>query len=380
MLILLFIIQLSIVAAGQDFLSFGWEMFLLEITFNAFLLSLTEPPNALIFVSLNLLLFRFHFQAGIVKLQSRDPNWKNLKAVGFHYQTQPLPNTTAWFIYKLPMWFHQFSTGFMFFIELIVPFAIFGSEEIRLWTWLLFLGLQLMIWATGNLSYLNYLTVVLSTILLGNHYVSPIFSETVASSASPFYLHLFVSIIGFLLIILQFMNLWSNLFGSTPYIRKILSFLSPYHIINRYGIFAVMTTKRYEIVIEGSDDEIEWKEYLFKYKPSETNRRPRRISPYQPRLDWQAWFLPFETYMDREWFQIFLMKLLQGEKDVLKLLRYNPFQDKPPRFIRAVVYDYEFTDFKTLRETGNWWKRTYIGPYGPTYQLRDKVTDVNATS
>jgi hypothetical protein len=369
MLLLLYCVHLSIVSIGQDFLSFGWEMFLLEITFNAFFLSLTEKPNLMMFLSLNLLLFRFHFQAGAVKLQSRDINWRNFTGLAFHYLSQPLPNATAWFVHKLPLWFHKISTALMFFVELVVPFALFGSEDLRFFVWIFFVGLQALIWATGNFSYLNHLTAVFSTILLSNHYLEPLFGKALELGAPSIYVDMILSSIGSTLILLQLMNLWSNLFKPLDFFRQIQHFLSPYHIINRYGIFAVMTTKRYEIVVEGSQDGIEWKEYLFRYKPSEINRRPRRISPFQPRLDWQAWFLPFSDFEDNIWFQQFLGKLLLGENEVLALIRYNPFPDKPPLYIRAVVYDYKFTDFKTLRQTGNWWKRTYIGAYSPIIQI-----------
>lgn len=369
MLLLLFCIQLSMVSIGQDFLSFGWEMFLLEITFNAFFLSFTKTPNFLIFISLNLLLFRFHFQAGAVKLQSRDINWRNFTGLAFHYLSQPLPNATAWLVHKLPLWFHKLSTVLMFFVELIVPFALFGTDEMRFVVWIFFVGLQLLIWATGNFSYLNHLTIVFSTILLSNTYLTPIFGQPAELSVVPIYINLPLNAIGATLILLQLMNLWQNLVRPNDFIRKIQRMLSPFHIINRYGIFAIMTTKRYEIVVEGSHDGKEWKEYLFKYKPSEVNRRPRRISPFQPRLDWQAWFLPFSDFEDNTWFHLFLAKLLQGENEVINLIRHNPFPDKPPRYIRAIAYDYVYTDFKTLWQTGNWWKRTYMGTYSPTFQL-----------
>ena len=92
---LLFVFYLSIVSVGQDFLSFGWESFLLEITFYTFWVSLTPIPNLMMWINLNFLLFRFHIQAGAVKLQSHDPAWRNLTALAFHYQSQPLPNTWA---------------------------------------------------------------------------------------------------------------------------------------------------------------------------------------------------------------------------------------------------------------------------------------------
>lgn len=375
MLLLLYFLHLSIVSVGQAFLSFGWEMFLLEITFNAFFLSLTETPNLMIFISINLLLFRFHFQAGAVKLQSKDPNWANLTALFYHYQSQPLPNTLAWFAYKLPLWFHKLSTAVMFFIELIASFAIFGTEDMRFVAWIFFVALQIIIWSTGNFSYLNYLTVVLATLLLGNHYLGIFFTVPAGEISAPsIYLNMFLNTIGGIAVLFQLMNLYNNLFYPVALFAKIQHALAPFHIINRYGIFAVMTTHRYEIIIEGSHDDNEWKEYLFKYKPSETHRRPRRISPFQPRLDWQAWFLPFSSFDDNIWFQFFLIKLLQGEKDVIALLRYNPFPDKPPRYIQAAIYEYKFSDFKTLWQTGKWWERTYLGLYSPTLHLKQPIT------
>lgn len=372
---LLYILYLSIVSVGQDFLSFGWEMFLLEITVNAFFLSLTTVPNPLIWISLNLLLFRFHFQGGAVKYQSRDPNWYNLTGVAYHYQTQPLPNTQAWYFYKLPLWIHKISTAFMLFAEIIIPFFIFATEELRVFAFAILVGLQLFIWFTGNFSYLNHLTVVFCVILLSDKYLPdwfvPKYSET------PLLLEIFLSGIGAILIFLQIINLWNHFFRPNATFRKILYAFQPFHIGNRYGIFAIMTTKRYEIVIEGSDDNLTWKEYLFYYKPSEVNRRPRRISPYQPRIDWQAWFLPFSNYDSEIWLQNFLYHLLKGNPAVLSLIRYNPFSEKPPKFVRVVVYDYVFTDSKTKKELGHWWKRTFIGHYSPTLSLRETQQSIS---
>jgi hypothetical protein len=362
---LLFILYLSIVTVGQEFLSFGWESFLLEITFNAIFLSMTTVPNPWIWISLYLLLFRFHFQGGIVKLLSGDANWRNLTAVGFHYQSQPIPNTIAWYAHKLPIWFQKSSTAFMFFVELIVPFGIFfSSQEINLFVFVCFIGLQFLIWFTGNFSFLNHLTAIFSIILVSDFYFEHIgMAAPVAAAPNPLYLDIFLTVVGALLVFLQIISMWNSLFKPNPIYKCILSWLQPFHLINRYGIFAVMTTKRYEIVIEGSDDGVNWKEYLFYYKPSEVSRRPRRISPYQPRLDWQVWFLPFNPYEPEPWFKNFLFRLLKGSKPVLALLRHNPFPNKPPKCIRVLFYDYEFTSFQEKAETGNWWKRTYVMEY-----------------
>lgn len=367
---LLIFLHISILSVGQDFLGFGWEGFLLEISYNAFFLSLTETANPFIWISINLLLFRFHFESGTSKLESRDPNWRNLTAIKFHYQSQPLPNTLAWYVYKLPLWFHKLSALFMFFVELIIPFfALFGTEEMRFASFLLLFGLQFFIWATGNFSYLNHMTVILLVILIANTYLEPFFGPAPTLPETNWLIFSFLSLVGIGLIILQFIAL-CNHYAPTMTTRKIMHSIYHLHIANRYGIFAIMTTTRYEIVIEGSDNNIEWKEYLFFYKPSEVNRRPRRISPYQPRIDWQAWFLPFASFEEHDWLKRFFVCLLEGSPDVLALLHHNPFKEKPPQFIRAQTYLYEFTDFKTKKKLGAWWSRRYIGPYSPTYEIK----------
>lgn len=369
MLLLLYVLYISIVSTGQEFLSFGWEMFLLELTANAFFINLS-PFNPFIWFSLNLQLFRFHFQGGIVKILSGDPNWRNLTAVGWHYQSQPLPNTQAWYAYKLPLWFQKASTLTMFVIELVIPFLLFiDIPEIRLFVFVCFFGLQFMIWFTGNFSFLNYMTVVFCFILLNDVFLKPFFSFPRFEAASTL-VDFIVSLAGCTLIALQLMTIWNHLFASNPLFKKILNAIQPLHLANRYGIFAIMTTTRYEVVIEGSDDGVVWKEYCFYYKPSEITRRPRRIAPYQPRIDWQAWFLPFTDYGSERWFHSFLYHLLKGTKTVTSLLRINPFQNKPPRYVRALFYEYEYSSFEEKKSLGIWWRRTLISHYSPTLSLK----------
>lgn len=371
MLLLLYVLYLSLVSTGQDFLSFGWDVLLLEITVNAFLLSLTTTPSLLVWISLNLVLFRLHFQGGAVKWQSRDPNWRNFTAVAYHYLSQPLPNLWAWYLHKLPIWVHKISCVIMLVIEMGVPFLIFGNAEMRLVAWVLIVGLQVAFWATGNFSYLNHMTVALATVLVADKFMPQIFGSVALENVSePVVLQIFLYVAGAILIVLQLLNLYENLWHKViPFVRPIERYIAPFHLANRYGLFAVMTTKRYEIVVEGSDDGVIWKEYLFRYKPSELNRYPKRVSPYHPRLDWQAWFLPFESFNEQIWFHNFLIKLLQGEKTVISLLRECPFPDHPPKYIRAIAYDYKFTSLEEKRQTGQWWTRRLVGAFSPTFRL-----------
>lgn len=371
LLFCLIILYLSIITVGQDFLGFGWEVLLQEVAIYTLFLSLTPIPNQMLWLNINFLLFRFYIQSGAVKLQSRDKTWANLTAIGYHYESQPIPNTVAWYIHKLPMWFHKLSCVLMFAIELVAPYGIFFDESIRIGCFVAFLMLQLFIWMTGNFSYLNYLSLVLSCILLNNQTLELFNFLPVQAQVAPFGLDLLLSLIGTLFLIVQLLRLYDHFFP-TIRLRQLFQILAPIHIANRYGIFAVMTTTRYEVVLEGSNDGINWKEYLYRYKPSELTRRPRRISPYQPRLDWQAWFLPFRSFQFNSWYHSFIEHVLHGSPSVLKLLRHNPFPEQPPRFLRSKVYIYTFTSCKEKKETGRWWNRAYVTDYGPVCSLKDR--------
>lgn len=368
-LALLFMLYLSIIAVGQEFLSFGWESFLLEITFYTFWMSLTPIPNVMMWICLNFLLFRFHVQAGAVKLQSHDRTWRNLTALAFHYQTQPLPNTEAWYVAKWPLSFHKLSTLFMFAVELFVPFGLFLGEYVRAGTGIILIGLQVLIWLTGNLSYLNHLTAVFCIIAFSNVYLTFIMTPIQADSSNGL-LEGFLTVLGTLLLILQMIRLWHH-FRPEQRLAKCLRCFAPFHLINPFGLFAIMTTKRYEIVVEGSMDGKHWQEYLCKYKPSDITRRPGRISPYQPRLDWQMWFLPFDHFASQSWFHQFLYHLLKGTPIVLQLLRYNPFPNQPPKYVRALIYDYQFSTYQQKKEKGWWWQRSLVSAYSPVMTLKE---------
>lgn len=369
MLITAYILYFSIISVGQDFLSFGWEVFLQEVALNVFLLSLTPVPNSMVWLSCNFLLFRFYIQSGSVKLQSKDPNWRNLTAISYHYETQPIANLTAWYAHKMPMWFHKASCLIMFAIQLVVPFLLFTTEDIRLVAGALFVGLQFFIYATGNFSYLNHLAMVFSLLLLNNRALDALGINAPLVTTTPLALDLALTAAGSVLLLLQVLRFYDHFFPSRMCYR-LLKPCSPLHIANRYGIFAVMTTTRYEVVVEGSDDGNTWQEYEFYHKPTDMKRRPRRISPYQPRIDWQAWFLPFQTFMEESWFQNFLFHLLKGTPEVVALLRKCPFKEKAPKYIRAILYVYTFTSLEEKRKTGAWWKRTFVRPYSPILWLK----------
>jgi hypothetical protein len=148
--------------------------------------------------------------------------------------------------------------------------------------------------------------------------------------------------------------------------------LAPLRAVNSYGLFAVMTTTRPEIIIEGSADGREWKPYEFRFKPGDVQRPPAFVAPHQPRLDWQMWFAALDTYEANPWFESLCRRLLVGSPAVIALLQYNPFPDRPPRFIRSVLYDYRFTGLNSNEPGRPWWRRTRVTEYGPVLSIEPR--------
>ncbi|MGA7241323.1 MAG: lipase maturation factor family protein [Bryobacteraceae bacterium] len=351
-LLLCLVLWLSLCSAGQDFLSFQWDILLSEAGFLA-LFADDTPVRIWLF---RWLAFRLMFYSGVVKLASGDPNWRNLTALHFHYETQPLPTPLAWYMAQLPMWFQKASTAFTFAAELVAPFAFFGPRKARhVGAWIV-LALQALIIVTGNYTYFNLLAIVLTLFLFIEPSKQPRGRGHRAVSA------LVAGFVAFVSACLT-MQLFSI---ATPGTQMILHYTEPLRIVNSYGLFAVMTTERQEIVVEGSKDGRTWLAYEFPYKPGDLRRAPPLVAPHQPRLDWQMWFAALSNYRQNRWFVGFMLRLMQGEPAVLRLLSYNPFPKAPPKYIRAELYLYHFTHFG---QTG-WWTREDRGAYFPAVALK----------
>jgi predicted DCC family thiol-disulfide oxidoreductase YuxK len=388
-LALLWLIYLSLVTVGRDFYGFQWDNLLLETGFLAIFFAplqlLPRPsreasPSRIVLWLLRLLLFKLIFSSGCVKLLSGDPNWRNLTALTFHYQTQPLPTWIGWYANQLPLWFQKFSCAAMFGIELGAPWLIFAPRRLR------FLGgasiafLQILILLTGNYTFFNFLTLALCLLLLDDFalgkFVPPQFRArfTIRDSRfTPSLWHRLVTIPLAAVVLVVSLFQMISMFGVRSNVLVPIAvadeWLQPFRTVNSYGLFAVMTTERREIVVEGSNDGTNWLAYEFKFKPGDVNRRPEFVEPFQPRLDWQMWFAALGNYQGNPWFEDFCERLLQGSPDVLALLEKNPFLQKPPSYIRAEFYDYRFTTFAERRATGAWWKRELIGEYLPPVSL-----------
>jgi predicted DCC family thiol-disulfide oxidoreductase YuxK len=372
-LFLLYALYLSLFYAGQTFMSFQWDAFLLETGFIALLMSFAKAPG--VWLS-RWLPFRFMFMSGVVKLLSGDPSWWSLSALSDHFLTQPLPTPLAWYAAQLPPGLLKFATGGMFFVELVLPFLIFCPRRPRFFAAFGILLLQGCILVTGNYNWFNLQTMLLCL---------PLFDDAAAQKILPRRLvrslqsrariqapgRAVTAVVGAWTLLIVFCSLvrMDERFGGGPpeAARTIDGLIEPLHIVSAYGLFAVMTTQRDEIVIQGSNDGAEWRNYEFRYKPGDVARSPRWNIPHQPRLDWQMWFAALEDPQGLVWFSRFLERLLENEPTVTALLEKNPFPDKPPTYVRAQFHDYTYAGGD---EKAQWWDRRLLGLYYPAVRLR----------
>jgi predicted DCC family thiol-disulfide oxidoreductase YuxK len=363
-LVCLYVLFVSVSTVGQDFLSFQWDMLLLETGFLAIFLG---SSNWIVFL-FRWLLFRLMFLSGAMKLLSHDATWRDLSAISFHYFTQPLPTPVAWYAYQLPFWFQRFTTASVLVIELAVPFLIFGPRLWRRCGASVLLIFQSLIFLTGNYTYFNLLTMALCLFLFDDRALSRLRLRGRAVRTRPRTAIAIASVI----LPLSAFELTGTLFDRTSEPTDFLVRLAaPFGIVNTYGLFAVMTTTRPEILVQGSNDGMTWLDYEFPYKPGELRKPPRWVAPHQPRLDWQMWFAALSGYRGAPWFGNFLVRLLQGSPDVARLLSRNPFPGAPPKYVRALLFDYSFTNWDERRKTGEWWKREPRGSYFRTISLAD---------
>jgi hypothetical protein len=384
-LALCWLLYLSLVTLGQDFLGFQWDNLLLEAgliaigtgAWSALRARVVRPhePSRVVVWLFRWLAFRLMFESGCVKLLSGDATWRHLTALTFHYETQPLPTWIGWYAHQLPAWFQEASCAGVFIVELAVPFLVFAPRRLRIIGGLVMAVFQVLILLTGNYTFFNYLTLAIFLWLADDAALRRIAPRALAARLSPTDVPRVppsmagraLAIAAAVVLVVASVVPLAGMFGipaiSLAPAEALARELAPLRSVNGYGLFAVMTTARPEIRVEGSDDGVTWKAYRFKYKPGDVTARPRFVAPYQPRLDWQMWFAALGTAPTTPWFMNFCERLLQGSPDVLALLAGNPFPDHPPRYIRAELEDYRFTDLATHRATGAWWTSTPKGEY-----------------
>jgi hypothetical protein len=372
----LWLIYLSFVNVGQTFYSFGWETMLLEAGFLAiFLGSERSKPSYLIILLYNWLLFRVMFGAGLIKIRG-DTCWRDLTCLQYHYETQPMPNPFSWYFHWLPVWIHKTGVIFNHFTELVIPFAYFAPYRICAVAGLITIFFHSWLFASGNYSFLGLLTMVLALSTISDSWLKHVIRVHPPELTKPGRLYTSATLgVTLLVAALSFFTI-TNMMSKNQLMNA--SF-EPLHLVNTYGAFGTITQPRYEVIIEGTEDPVltettRWREYEFIGKPGDVNRTPPQIAPYHLRLDWLMWFAALSTPAQQPWFISLIEKILEGDKAVLGLLQYNPFPDKPPTYVRALLYEYHFTTPEERRRTGAIWKRHLIGLYFPPVSLRKQMT------
>ena len=368
---LLWAIYLSCVNVGQTFYGFGWETLLLEAGFLAVFLGCrkTTAPQ-LIILLYQWLLFRLMFGAGLIKLRG-DSCWRDLSCLDYFYETQPMPNPLSWYFHWQPEWFHKLSVLGNHFAELVVPFAYFAPTPVSAVAGSITLFFHGWLFASGNFAFLGFLAMVIALSTLGDAWLRPIVQVNPPQLTPPgrarCALLLAVRIGVAALSIYPVMNMLS------PGQEMNASF-EPLPLVNTYGAYGSITRPRYEVIVEGTNEaavteNTNWREYEFIGKPGDVNRTPPQIAPYHLRLDWLMWFAAFSSPDEHPWFISLIGRLWQNDEPTLRLMRYNPFPYKPPRFIRALLYEYHFTTPEERRRTGAIWKRKLMGIYFPVVSL-----------
>jgi Lipase maturation factor len=367
---LLWLLYLSFVNVGQTFYGFGWETLLLETGFVAIFLggSATAPSMWLIWIY-RWLLFRVMFGAGLIKIRG-DSCWRDLTCLNYYFETQPIPNPVSWYFHWLPEGVHKAGVAFNHVAELLIPFGYFAPQPFASVAGVITMLFQGVLIVSGNLSWLNWLTVTLCVPVIDDRFlswlpVSPpaLHDPTLAHRGAIYALAAVVAVLSVAPTL--------NMISASQIMNT--SF-EPFHLVNTYGAFGSITRQRFEIVIEGTDEpsvtsSTKWREYEFKGKPGDPSRRPAQIAPYHLRLDWLMWFEAFAPQPQHEWFVVLLQQLLRGDRATLSLFNTNPFPDHPPRVLRARYYRYWFTTPDERRQTGRWWNRQPVGEFVPAITL-----------
>ncbi|MFF4751018.1 lipase maturation factor family protein [Streptomyces sp. NPDC002514] len=358
-------LYLSIVNVGQTWYAFGWESLLLEVGFLAVFLGNDEvaPPVVVLFL-LRWILFRLEFGAGLIKMRG-DPCWRKLTCLYYHHETQPMPGPLSWFFHRLPRPLHRVEAAANHVTQLVVPVLLFTPQPVATAAAALMIVTQLWLVLSGNFSWLNWITIVLALSAIRYPGTPP------RLPAAPLW-YVGVVLAAAALVVFLSHRPVVNMVSRRQVMNR--SF-DPLHLVNTYGAFGSVSRIRYEVVVEGTLDAVPradegWREYEFKGKPSDPRRWPRQFAPYHLRLDWLMWFAALSPAYAGEWFAGLVERLLENDRDTLRLLRRSPFPaDRPPRYIRARLFRYRYTTWQELRATGACWERTYVREFLPPTRL-----------
>ena len=372
--LVLWVCYLSIVNVGQIWYSFGWESLLLETgLLVVFVGNDAVAPPALVMWLARWLLFRVEFGAGLIKLRG-DRCWRDLTCLDYHHETQPMPGPLSWFFHRLPRPLHRVEVAGNHVAQLIVPFGLFAPQPVAGIAGLIIAATQFWLVLSGNFSWLNWVTIILAVSVVDTSTLAALGVAPPAevSAAQPLW-YAFLVIAFTSLVVVRSWYPARNLVSRR---QRMNSTFDPLHMVNAYGAFGSISRTREEVILEGSattdpDADIGWLEYEFKGKPGDVRRMPRQWSPYHLRLDWMMWFLPISPSYAIPWLIPLCRSLLTNEPSIVKLLRHNPFPDKPPQYVRATLYRYRFSSVGELMSQRAWWQRERIGEYVAPLSLHE---------
>jgi hypothetical protein len=364
--VVLWLLYLSIVNVGQTWYSFGWESLLLEAGFLAIFLGndATDPP-LLTLLLIRWLLFRVEFGAGLIKLRG-DRCWRDLTCLYYHHETQPMPGPFSWYFHHLPRPLHRVEVAANHVTQLVVPIGLFLPQPVAGTAAAIMIVTQLWLVVSGNFAWLNWITIVLALSVLPDAWLAQVLPGPAAQASvgTPMWFVVLVCAFTGVVVVLS----WWPVANLLSRHQKMNASFNRWHLVNTYGAFGSVTKTRHELIVEGTRDPhpgpgTEWLEYEFKGKPGDPSRRPRQFAPYHLRLDWLMWFAALSPAYAEPWFRTFVQRLLEGDRQVTRLLHRDPFPDEPPLFVRARVYRYRFTTRRERAESGHWWARELVGDF-----------------
>ena len=407
-----FVCFLSFVTSAQAFSSYQSDSMLLEAGFLVLFFApsgvlpgwgLASPPSRVSYFLLQWEWFRIYFESGLVKLLSGDTEWRDFTAMDEYYQNGPLPTWIGWYVEHLPHWFHAATVAGTLGMELAVVWMLFLPKRLRLICFCIVTPWEIGVILTANYTFLNYIVLALGFLLLDDHSVrgllpmrlrcslpelpqvveerdnqslsilNPPGEAVEAVTPAPrrrgdYFKIARLSVAALMLTWIAYATTFELLRMASPDLplpSAPVVALEPFRIANRYGLFAVMTRGRYEIEFQGSNDGQRWTPYVFRYKPQALDKAPGVYAPYQPRFEWNLWFASLGDWQQNDLVPLTEQRLLENDSDVLFLFQGNPFAQAPPRYVRAVLWQYWFTSMEEKRRTGNWWKRNLMGLYAP---------------
>ena len=367
---------LSFIAAGQEFANYQSDGMLLEAGFLSIWfaprglwpgLGARYPASRLSLFLLRWEWFRIYFESGLVKLMSGDVQWRELTAMDHYYEYGPLPTWIGWYAQHLPHWFHAATALFTLVVELLVVWMMFLPRRFKIALFCVLTPMQVGIILTANYAFLNYIVLLLGVLLVDDRAFSRL--RLRAPKATPAKVARWRAwasgaVLGWMLYATCVVFFGRRTFSALVLTPSTL--LAPFRFANAYGLFAVMTTARYELEFQGSrDGGATWTTYPFKYKPQDPAAAPGIYAPYQPRFEWDLWFASLGNWQSNEWVVQTETQLLSSDTSVLSLFARDPFQGSPPTKVRVLAWQYWFTDARSKRATGMWWRRQELGVYAP---------------